>query len=72
MSIPTITKDILIEDLVNNYSFSVRYLMNNKIRCIACGEPIWGTLYDAAKEKGYSDSDINQFVDELISLSKKE
>ncbi len=48
-----ITKNIQIEELVDKYPFSVRYLMENKIRCIMCGEPIWGSLEEAAKEKNY-------------------
>jgi len=65
-----ITKDILIEELVNNYSFSVKYLMENGIRCIMCGEPIWGTLEEAAKEKGFDDDAIDKFIGDLIVLSE--
>jgi len=72
MSVTKITRDILIEDLVNNYSFSVKYMMVNGIRCIACGEPIWGTLEEAAREKDYSDTDIDKFVEEMNLLSEKE
>ncbi len=72
MSTSKITKDILIEELVNNYSFSVKYMMTNGIRCIACGEPIWGTLEEAAKEKDYSDSDIDKFVEEMNLLAEKQ
>mgnify|MGYP006301531609 CR=1 FL=1 len=60
-----ITKDIPIEDLVDNVPQAVKYLMNEGIKCIACGEPIWGTLEDAAKEKGYNDEDIERFVKDL-------
>lgn len=60
-----ITRDINIEDLVEGVPQSVKYLMNKGIKCIACGEPIWGTLEDAAKEKGFSDQDIEKFVEEL-------
>jgi methionine synthase II (cobalamin-independent) len=60
-----ITRDITIEDLVEGVPQSVKYLMNKGIKCIACGEPIWGTLEDAAKEKGFSDQDIEKFVEEL-------
>lgn len=60
-----ITKDITIEDLVENVPQAVKYLMHEGIKCIACGEPIWGTLEEAAKEKGFSDSDIDQFVKDL-------
>ena len=63
-----ITKEITIEDLVNEKPAAVRYLSEKGIKCIACGEPIWGTLEDAAKEKGFSDADIQQFVKDLDKL----
>ncbi len=65
---PKINRNILIEDLVENYSFSVRYLMEKGIRCIMCGEPIWGTLEEAAKEKGFSDDKIDDAINELNRL----
>jgi len=63
-----ITKNINIEELIEIQPKSVRYLMENGIKCIACGEPIWGTLEDAAKEKGFSDSEIERIISELRSL----
>ncbi len=60
-----ITKDISIEELVDNVPQAVKYLMHEGIKCIACGEPIWGTLEEAAKEKGYTDQDIERFVADL-------
>ena len=66
-----ITKEIEIEDLVNVLPESVSYLMNNGIRCLRCGEPIWGTLEEASIEKGFKESDINKFVDDLNSLMKQ-
>jgi methionine synthase II (cobalamin-independent) len=65
---PVIEKNILIEELVENYSFSVRYLMERGIRCIMCGEPIWGTLEEAAREKGFGDRTIEKFVNDLNEL----
>lgn len=67
-----ITKDIQIEDLVEQYPFSVKYLSQNGIRCIACGEPIWGTLEEAAIEKGYDHNKISFFIDELNKMAKEE
>lgn len=69
-----ITKEILIEDLVQILPESVSYLMKNGIKCMACGEPIWGTLEEAAREKGFQDTDIEKFVKELniILLKNKE
>jgi len=66
-----IEKDILIEELVAEIPESVSYLMRRGIKCIACGEPIWGTLADAAKEKGFSETDIENVVHELRKLAKK-
>lgn len=67
-----ITKEIEIEDLVTTYPFSVRYLSQKGIRCIACGEPIWGTLEEAAKEKGFDDEQIDTFLSEMNEIAKKD
>jgi methionine synthase II (cobalamin-independent) len=67
-----IEKDILIEELVNGIPESVSYLMKKGIKCIACGEPIWGTLEEAAREKGFSEEEINEFVLELNRMEKDE
>jgi methionine synthase II (cobalamin-independent) len=72
MAKPEITKDILIEELVDNYPFSVRYLMEKGIRCIMCGEPIWGTLEEAAEEKGFDANTIQGFVDEMKKLAEED
>jgi len=67
-----IDKDITIEDLVETISGSVSYLMEQGIKCIACGEPIWGTLEEAAKEKGFNDEDIRKFLSDLNNLNNGE
>ena len=65
MTKPLITKQIEIEDLVRSYPTSIKFLAVKGIKCIACGEPIWGTLEEAAKEKGFDDLAINKIVREL-------
>lgn len=65
-----ITKNIFIEDLIRDYPFSIDYLMKKGIRCIVCGEPIWGTLEEAAKEKEFNEEEINNFVAELNKLNR--
>ena len=67
-----IEKNIAIEDLVETIPGSVKYLMEQGIKCIACGEPIWGTLEEAAKEKGFNDEDIRKFVSDLNNLNNSE
>jgi hypothetical protein len=64
-----ISKDITIEELIETVPASVKYLMEKGIKCIACGEPIWGTFENAAKEKGFSDSEIDEFLNDLQNIS---
>jgi hypothetical protein len=68
----SIEKSITIEDLVQQVPGAVTYLFEKGIRCIRCGEPIWGTLEEAAKEKGFSDEDIARFVDDLNRMAGPE
>lgn len=63
-----INEKISIEELVEILPASVTYLSKKGIKCIACGEPIWGTLEEAAREKGFSDKKIQEFILELNSL----
>jgi len=65
-----ITKDILIEDLVEKYPNSVGFLMRKGIVCIQCGEPIWGTLEEASKKKNIDEIDeIVAELNEYLNLS---
>ncbi|WP_303701573.1 DUF1858 domain-containing protein [Flexistipes sinusarabici] len=63
-----ITKETTIEALVETKDEAVQYLKDKGIRCILCGEPIWGTIEEAAKEKGFSDEEISEIVKELNEL----
>ena len=63
-----INKEIEIEDLIKIKPDSVVYLMEKGIRCLRCGEPIWGSLESAAKEKGFKENEISKFVVEINNL----
>lgn len=60
-----INEAIEIEELVKILPELVSYLMENGIRYLRYGEPIWGSLENAAKEKGFSESEIENFIKEL-------
>lgn len=62
------TKNIPIEDLIEDFPKSVRYLSEKGIRCIKCGEPIWGTLEEACLEKNFTQESIESMVKELNDL----
>lgn len=63
-----IHRDISIADVTECYPQTVGYLSQKGIRCIRCGEPIWGTLAEAAREKGFSEEQIDAVVTELQHL----
>lgn len=65
-----ITKNSTIEDIVNYSAEAVRYLSQQGIKCIACGEPVWGTLEEAAGEKGFDSEAIDAFVSELNKITQ--
>ena len=67
-----VRRETWIEDLVRGVPGSVTYLRDKGIRCLACGEPIWGSLEEAARAKGYSDEEINAFVRDLDRMARPE
>jgi len=64
-----ITRQTTIEDLVEIKAEAISYLFRKGIRCIRCGEPVWGSLEEAAREKGFSDTEIDLFVEQLNQLN---
>ena len=66
-----ISKKIEIGDLIELLPEAIAYLRNEGIRCLRCGEPIWGTLEAAAKEKNFNDRDISKFVKKLNEMLEK-
>jgi hypothetical protein len=63
-----ITRDMTIEDLVDLKIEAVGYLADRDIQCIACGEPIWETIEEAAGKKGFSDAEIDGIIRDLNAL----
>lgn len=61
-----IDKDMLIEDLVREYPQLIGPLKEKGIVCLACGEPVWGTLAEQAAEKGIEN--IDEIVAEMNAL----
>ena len=58
-----VTKEILIEELVEQHPAAVGFLIRKGIVCIQCGESIWGTLEEASKKKRIDN--IDEIVAEL-------
>jgi len=67
-----IDKNIFIEDLVREVSGAARLLMKKGLVCILCGEPVWGTLEEFAREKGVKNLDdiieeLNKLIEENVA-----
>jgi len=60
-----IDKNIYIEDLVHDYPEVIGPLSEMGIICIACGEPVWGTLEELMIKK-----ELNN-LDEIIAEINK-
>jgi len=66
-----IDRSTWIEDLVRARPDAVRFLRERGIRCLACGEPIWGSVEEAARDKGLTDAQIDELVRDLNALDSR-
>ena len=64
-----ISANTTIEEIVREYPELIRPLMQFGIKCVMCGEPIWGTLEENAQEKGIKN--LNEIVKELNKIIEK-
>jgi hypothetical protein len=62
-----VSRDSLIEELMEAYPGLVRFLIIEGLPCVVCGEPFWGTLGELAQEKGWTEDRIQQLVDKLAA-----
>ncbi len=63
-----IDENIYIEDLVNEHPEVISPLAELGIVCIACGEPVWGTLEELVKSKVIND--LNEILKKLNKIIK--
>ena len=61
-----IAKNDYIEDLVNDYPEVISPLAEFGIVCIACGEPVWGTLEELVNKKGLNN--LEEILAQLNSI----
>ena len=71
-----IDNNIYIEDLVRDYPEVIGPLSEMGIICIACGEPVWGTLGELIDKKGLNNQSeivekINKIIENNGKLAKK-
>ncbi len=64
-----ITEKTIIEDLVEDHPELIVPLREYGIVCIACGEPVWGTLGELLEEKNISDPE--KIIDKMNKIIDK-
>ena len=64
-----LTSETFIEEIVEKYPYLVSELKKHNITCIACGEPVWGTLQQLAERK--SIMNLNDIVSHMNDLIEK-
>ncbi|NTW24976.1 MAG: DUF1858 domain-containing protein [Lentimicrobium sp.] len=65
MSSPDILPEMLVADLVAAYPFAVTLLAKHNLHCIICGEPVWGTLAELARDKHFTQQQLDELIDVL-------
>jgi methionine synthase II (cobalamin-independent) len=68
-SMTVINENTTIEEIVREYPELIRPLMQYGIKCVMCGEPIWGTLKENAQEKGIKN--LSEILVDLNSIIAK-
>lgn len=63
-----INSETPIEELIEAFPLAVSLLSQYGIRCLICGEPSWGTIGSAAKEKYIDPEKLNLI---LVDLNKR-
>ena len=65
-----ITENSNVEELVDKFPGIVGYLGDLGLRCIVCGEPVWGTLGELARDKGFTQEQTDAVIKELNVMYK--
>ncbi len=61
-----IHKEMLIEDLVQDYPTLIVPLKLEGIACVACGEALWGSLEAQALRKGLDN--IDEIIEKMNAM----
>lgn len=63
-----ITEDTYIEELLQSRPEVQRLLLDEGVRCVCCGEPVWSNLGELLRGHGKNDKDIKRLVKRINEL----
>lgn len=72
-----ISADMEIEEIIVRYPQTIAPLQQMGVQCLACGEPVWGTLRNKIEEKRSPNIDaiiqrLNAVLEEIENKRMKE
>ncbi|MBK6348038.1 MAG: hypothetical protein IPN08_19180 [Bacteroidales bacterium] len=68
---PEISAQIPVADLIVAYPFSISFLASRNLHCIICGEPVWGTLEELARDKHITGEQLAEIIEDLKTEAGK-
>lgn len=60
-----ITKDMIIEEIVDKYPFLAPYIMDYGVHCVGCGIASFETLEEGFMGHGMQEEEIDSIIEEL-------
>ena len=60
-----INKDMTIEEVLEKIPETTKVFIEKRIPCLVCGEPLWGTIEEAAKKYG---ANLDTLLDDLNKI----
>ncbi|PKP00006.1 MAG: DUF1858 domain-containing protein [Bacteroidetes bacterium HGW-Bacteroidetes-9] len=73
MNSSDISATTLVADLVSAYPEMVSFLAERKLHCIVCGEPVWGTIGELARDKQFTAEQTEYLIVEIqTAISKRD
>ena len=68
----SITRNMLIEEIVEQYPETIGPMQEMGVQCILCGEPVWGTLEEKVRDKGLTNMDeILSRLNDVVNRKNK-
>lgn len=67
----TVTQDTPVEALLEAWPGIVKFLINEGLPCLVCGEPFWGSIGELARSKDWSEDRLDGLIDRIQAAMQR-
>ncbi|MCD6463861.1 MAG: DUF1858 domain-containing protein [Thermotogae bacterium] len=53
-----------IFEIVKKYPYLIEHFLRHGIKCIVCGDVLWGTLEEEARKQGITSGELQRIIEE--------